>query len=297
MASDGTLLQRIARALAHLDIQDYAVRATAHGQNNDIVTIQATGDELVFRFPRHPRAIEDLAREMMVLRALHGRLPLPIPQPVATSLDPPEPGGVFIGYWKLPGVPLTGELFQSLPSEEAQQAIANQLGAFLTALHAIPLATFDPPLAASDRATWEQMYSDVRTRLFRFMRPDARQQISAHFEMFLDDAASSAWEPTPIHGDFGTGNILYDPNAGMLSGVIDWSSAGLGDPAVDLAALIAPVSLGSDFAELLASSYPALASELPHAHFYVGTFALQEALFGLETGDSEAFEAGIASYR
>jgi aminoglycoside 2''-phosphotransferase len=30
--------------------------------------------------------------------------------------------------------------------------------------------------------------------------------------------------------------------------------------------------------------------------FYVGTFALQEALFGIENGDREAFQSGIADY-
>ncbi len=36
---------------------------------------------------------------------------------------------------------------------------------------------------------------------------------------------------------------------------------------------------------------------LSRARFYVGTFALQEALNGLEDGDQEAFENGIAQYR
>jgi len=31
--------------------------------------------------------------------------------------------------------------------------------------------------------------------------------------------------------------------------------------------------------------------------FYAGTFALQEALFGIENGDRQAFENGIAAYR
>ena len=36
---------------------------------------------------------------------------------------------------------------------------------------------------------------------------------------------------------------------------------------------------------------------LPRVKFALGTFALQEALFGIENGDQEAFEAGIAEYR
>ena len=31
--------------------------------------------------------------------------------------------------------------------------------------------------------------------------------------------------------------------------------------------------------------------------FYQGTFALEEALFGIENGDPKAFESGIAQYK
>jgi aminoglycoside phosphotransferase (APT) family kinase protein len=111
----------------------------------------------------------------------------------------------------------------------ARDHIAAQLGAFLVSLHAVPLDAFDPAVpVANDRSTWE---------------------------------------PTLIHGDFGPSNILYDERTGALSGIIDWSSAGSGDPATDLAALIGPVSYSEDFADALLASYPTLAAELPRAQF------------------------------
>ena len=35
---------------------------------------------------------------------------------------------------------------------------------------------------------------------------------------------------------------------------------------------------------------------LPRVRFYCGTFALQEALFGVENDDRQAFQDGIATY-
>jgi len=35
------------------------------------------------------------------------------------------------------------------------------------------------------------------------------------------------------YGDFGTGNILYDPQTLTISGIIDFGFAGLGDGALD----------------------------------------------------------------
>lgn len=233
-----------------------------------------------------------------LLRALRGHLPLPIPDPVCRSLDPPEPGEAFMGYPKLPGQLLYRVGLEALPRTDDKRCVADQLGAFLTALHAIPTEGFDPPLAvANDRATWERMYADVHAGLFPLMRPGARKWVSAHFEAYLDDPVSSAWTPTVIHGDFGPANILYDAGMRAVSGILDWDSSGLGDPATDLAALIGDHSYGADFADWLAPAYPQLAAELPRARFYLGTFALQEVLFGLKTGDTEAFEAGMADYR
>ncbi len=99
----------------------------------------------------------------------------------------------------------------------------------------------------------------------------------------------------PIHGDFGTTNILYDSVETKISGIIDFGSAGIGDPAVDYAALLA--SYGKRFIQLLIDEHPEVAGLMGRVAFYKGTFALQEALFGLENNDPEAFEAGIKSFR
>jgi aminoglycoside 2''-phosphotransferase len=302
MDDDRAIKHRISPVLRELGIAEYSLQAQTSGQNNDVVTIRTVpaGAELVFRFPRHTGAVEELAREVTLLQSLRGRLPLPIPDPLYVDLRTLDPGQVLMGYRKLPGEPLPrleeGAIF--LTGEYPQRRIADELGDFLVALHAVPLEDFDPPLYTSnERATWERMYADVRSKLFSAMRPDARQEVSVHFESYLDDSSSASWEPALIHGDFGPSNILYDERTEALSGVIDWSSAGIGDPATDLAALIGPVSFGESFAEVLASAYPPLASELPRARFYLGTFALQDALFGLDTGDARAYEAGISQYR
>jgi aminoglycoside 2''-phosphotransferase len=81
-----------------------------------------------------------------------------------------------------------------------------------------------------------------------------------------------------------------------IGGVIDFSSAGQGDPAADLAAVLGPKGYGEDFARRLEASYPSIMEFLPRARFYAGTFALQEALFGAEHGDVGALERGLAPY-
>ncbi len=85
-------------------------------------------DTFLFRFPKHAQAIDEMERELRLLRALQGKLPLPIPDPIYSSLEPREVGQAFMGYAKLPGKPLYREMLESVPGEETVQRLAEQLG-------------------------------------------------------------------------------------------------------------------------------------------------------------------------
>jgi aminoglycoside 2''-phosphotransferase len=117
--------------------------------------------------------------------------------------------------------------------------------------------------------------------------------VRRHFEAFLNEPRVHTFKPALRHGDFGPSNILYDAGARVIGGIIDFSSAGLGDPAADIAA---GSCYGASFFERLRGAYPQVESVLERARFYRGTFALQEALHGALNNDREAFESGIAGY-
>ncbi|HLJ36447.1 MAG TPA: phosphotransferase, partial [Ktedonobacteraceae bacterium] len=144
---------------------------------------------------------------------------------------------------------------------------------------------------------WIDLYNRFRNKLFPFMRPDAREWVVQHFESFLSDERNCSYTPALIHGDFGPGNILYNARTKSISGIIDFSSTGWGDPALDFAAIICSVSYGEEFLQRFATVYSGIDAVLSRSRFYAGTFALQEALFGLEDNDPESFESGIARYR
>jgi aminoglycoside 2''-phosphotransferase len=272
------------------------------GQNNDVFMVDDLATlhaprTIIIRFPRHAMAVEEMEREIAILRGLQGRLPLPIPNPTFSSHDTREVGRAFMGYEKLPGKPLFREMLESVDGEETVQRLATQLAEFLRALHGVPVDAFAIPLPVTNsRATWALMYERIRKQLYARMRPDAREQVSAHFERFLDDQRNFDWTPVLIHGDFGPGNILYDAKRHSICGIIDFSSAGLGDPATDLAALITLHSYGEGFLPRLEEGYPGRSGLYDRARFYLGTFALQEALFGAEHDDAEAFARGMADY-
>ena len=284
-------LQMIRRAYPELAIN--SVEPHNHeGQFNNLLIIN---DELVFRFPRYPDGVTSILKEIRVLSRIQGRTSLPIPNPIYSSQETQRVGEVFMGYPCLPGETLWQPVLTQIEDERIIDRWGEQLAAFLRELHAIPAPTYGDDLPVQDGlAEWETLYADIRKHLFAYMRPDARDEVSFHFEDFLKNSALHSYPPALRHGDFGFGNILYDPQSMNISGVIDFGFVGLGDPAIDFASASV---LGEKIFKRICQTYPNSHSLLERARFYRGTYALQEALHGLRKDDQEAFESGIEQYR
>ena len=204
-------------------------------------------------------------------------------------------GEAFMGYPYIPGQPLWREDFRAISDESGLSRMAGQLADFLRTLHSLPAEEIVPagqPVADTS-ADMRELYRRIQGKLYGYMRADAREAVTAHFERFLAEAEQSP-APALRHGDFGTGNILHNPDSLNITGILDFSFTGPGDPAADFAGLY--VSYGEEFYRRCVAVYPALATALDRVHFYRGIFALEEALFGLENNDDDAFRSGIQQY-
>lgn len=263
--------------------------ARLHNHDGQFSIVAVINDTLIFRFPRSEFVAETMKREVAILAQLQGRLPLPIPNPVYVSETP-----VFMGYPMLSGEPVREDTFASA-SEAVVESAARTLAGFLKALHSIPLPLGDLELPIDEqREDWAAMYGEIRQKLFPFMRPDARQEVSANFERALDDSMLWRFDPVIRHGDFGTRNILCDPETMQINGVIDFGAAGIGDPAQDVGAVW---SLGDSLMKHFFDHYPEMRQTLDRVRFLHSTYALQQALYALRDGNVEDFEDGIAQYR
>ncbi|MDF2979774.1 MAG: aminoglycoside phosphotransferase [Actinomycetospora sp.] len=167
----------------------------------------------VERTARHPGAEAALRREARLLPWLADRLPLPVPRPVVVGESP-----LVVRHAVVPGT--------ALVDPDAAQARA--LGAFLRALHAVPVGDAsahglpDPATTRGwRRRAFARFAAEVAPRL-----PDDRRLRGAL------DRLGEVPADAVVHGDLRAEHVLAVD--GALAGVIDWGAARAGDPAKDL---------------------------------------------------------------
>lgn len=278
---------------AYPDFSVHSATMNTQGQNNDILMVN---DSFIFRFPKYADGIEQLERELAILKGIGDTLTLSIPQVLFEHVTPQIVGQVFVGYRLVPGVPLWRETLGNIGKEPIIENLARQLAQFLRELHSIPIeAIIEQPLPVADTyQEWNDIYSRIQAKCYPFMSSDARSWATHHFETFLADSAYFAYKPVLKHGDFGPSNILFDFDQQVIRGIIDFGGAGPGDPAYDFAGILS--SYGEAFLRRFVPMYPEIEAFWDRIIFYKGTFALLEALFGLENQDQNAFKSGIAKY-
>lgn len=274
------------------EIEISEVEYNYNGQNNHIVLIN---NKYIFRFPKYFEGIDRMKNEINLLKILGKHVSIPIPYPEFLCYSSNEPGKVFWGYKILKGEPFTK---QNLSTLFHNVTLGKQLGNFLKELHSIPLEHIKGIRTqyTFEKSYWEDIYKRIREKLFDYMNSDKRRRVEENFNNYLENGSNFEYESVLIHGDFGISNILYDKDTGNISGIIDFGSSKIGDPAIDIASLFGAVGYKNNLLLAMEEVYPEIRIFINRALFYKSTFALQEALFGLENRDKQAFENGISGY-
>ncbi|WP_430787350.1 phosphotransferase family protein [Virgibacillus flavescens] len=265
------------------------------GQNNDVLIIN---ESLVFRFPKYKLGIVQLKKETEIFEYIRDIVSITIPHPIFQSFEVIEIGKVFSGYRLIEGSPLWKESLEKITNPELLKSLASQLVTFLIDVHSISKEKVSDVLNLEDNDPSEEMHElfhKIQNKLFPFIRKEAQNEIAQSFKTFIGGRAFLNLKTTLIHGDFGASNILWNPEKSKITGVIDFGGSGLGDPAYDFAGLLA--SYGEEFYKMCINLYPNGDEISERVKFYKSTFALQEALHGIENSDNQAFENGIKNYR
>jgi len=195
----------------------HRVRST--GTDNAIYRL---GDDMAIRLPRIHSAVGQIDKEYDWLKFLSLHVPVEVPLPIArgeAGLHYPYPWLIY--RW------LDGEDLQHARVEDLDQ-LATDLADFV-----LVLGQFDP--AGAPPAGLRGGALAPHDEMVKAAVPKLAGSVDSDRALAIWRAALRAdpWPASPVwvHGDLLPGNVLT--RSGRLSGVIDWSAAGLGDPACD----------------------------------------------------------------
>lgn len=267
------------------DLEISSVEVVTDGLVNDVVVVNG---ERVFRFAKYTWARELMASEAVILGRIRDRVTLSVPELEILDED-------LCTYRFLPGEATMRNTLLHMATTERRH-ILEQLGQFLTQIHQVdPSSTvgLPPSDAVRDLNTWMSLYDDVRTTLFPHMFRHQRDWVDQHFAPLISGELKLDVTPVLVHADLASYHVLHDPETRQLTAVIDFGTAGLGDPAVDIATCL--VTFGESLAAEM--GYEGLDELLPRARFWAGTLELQWALRGMVHDDPGFAVAHIGGAR
>jgi aminoglycoside phosphotransferase (APT) family kinase protein len=180
----------------------------------------------ILRIARNQWARDGYAVEAKLLPRLAPHLPVQVPMPLRRG-----------ERWTLTRR-IPGQVIGSV----AHSALGAEAAAFVAALHAFPVA--DARAAGVRDERREVDLKTFRELVLPLLGEDERDA----GEQLLVEHERARFEPVLVHADLGPEHILV--NGRRISGVIDWTDARIGDPAIDLAWPLygAPAEFAATFA-------------------------------------------------
>lgn len=245
----------------------------------------------IARFPRNQSVARCTQAELDLLPRIGPLVDFAVPE---VRWQGRWAGFPFFAYEAISGRALTAR------DVDAHPELADALASALRQLHGVDLSVAATACGFAGSPTgplgdpvdaWRHRYASLRA--------EAEHRVAPLLDAATVSLLEAAWDvfepllsftPALVHADLGTEHILV--SNGRLSGVIDWETACVGDPAIDFVGF--HIFLGPDRTRDLLDRYgsadPALGFRAPH---YVWIGAVHAVLYGLEADRPEIVGQGV----
>ncbi|MEO6037515.1 MAG: phosphotransferase family protein, partial [Saprospiraceae bacterium] len=193
---------------------------------------------------RHPppgvniRSGHDMAREFRVLNLLQGHY-AQAPAPILYCEDASVIGAPFYLMERIPGVILRpSNVVEMQLSPELVRDVAGSLVDNLVTLHALDI-TSTGLIQLGRPEGYVERQVEGWTKRYRLAETDSIAAMNAVADWIVNHLPVSQ-EATLLHNDFKFDNVLLDPDdLTRVRGVLDWEMATVGDPLMDVGAMLA----------------------------------------------------------
>ncbi len=194
--------------------------------------------EYIFRFPKYGETEKRLRGEIAFLPALRRQLSIDVPDYEFVWKGGPKYPHWFGGYRKIRGVTVGSSSFR----REWLRPLAAQIAESLKQLQRVHLNSQRfPDIPVYSAKEWLRStrvhYRKIRRIVYPLLNSKLRARSEKFWKSLLLEFRDTDFEPTLIHGDLGTENILFDPSSVRLTGILDWGYMQISDPALEFAHL------------------------------------------------------------
>jgi aminoglycoside phosphotransferase (APT) family kinase protein len=252
----------------------------------------------VLRFPKRREIEQQLFAERRIVAVIANGSPLPVPEfsidGKPSELFPME----FAGYRKLAGVPGI-----EIPTERLDfNGLAKTFAEFLSFLHSIPTERATQ-LGAVERQ-YDFMLDDLRSDALDNLSNAISIEPSLPYDSLqaflakgIVPADQIAVSRKLVHGDLAAEHVLVDPHSRRVTGIIDWTEAGIGDPAIDFAGMYHWG--GSTFLNELLMNYRGEIDRgvTARARYFAACKAVDDIIFGDRMQRPEYIRAGMRAMK
>lgn len=249
--------------------------------------VDSEGKRWRVRSPRHAEASARLETEFLVLRAFVPaiRAELPFLMPTIAGTVRQGPLSTFV-YSHLAGSTQSVEELGA-----ASPAVAREIGAALAAIHDLPhslVSNADLPSYTPNEFRQRRLNELDQAATTGKIPP----LLLRRWEHALEDVSLWRFNPCVVHGDLHEDNLMVDGD--RVTAVTGWTDLRIGDPADDMAWLVA--SNDQDFVDSVLEHYTSSRRDVPDAHLLrraalSAEFALAQYLVkGLAAGNQDMID-------
>lgn len=217
----------------------FSLTRVTTGHSNELFALERGGHSWLLRRP--PRVANapgahDMAREHRILAALDGT-DVPHAKPVLFCEDPEVIGAPFFVMEKIDGVALYDSIPEAISGPDQRRRVGEELFDTLASLHnvdwnGIGLGDLGRPDGFTERQVprWMKQLASYQTRPLPDLEEAGR---------LLEASVPTMQRAALIHGDYGLHNVLFRASEPVeLLAVLDWETATIGDPLMDLGYLL-----------------------------------------------------------
>ncbi|KQR82745.1 aminoglycoside phosphotransferase [Arthrobacter sp. Leaf337] len=242
--------------------------------------LDSEGKQWRVRSPRHAEASARLETEFMVLRAFAPgiRAELPFLMPTVAGTVRQGALSTFV-YSHLAGTTRSVEELTAGP-----EGLAKEIGAALAAIHDLPrtlVSNADLPSYTPNEFRQRRLNELDQAATTGKIPP----VLLRRWEHALEDVSLWRFNPCVVHGDLHEDNILVDGD--RVTAVTGWTDLRIGDPADDMAWLVASNEQG--FVDAVLSHYTSGRRDAPDAHL------LRRAALSAEFALAQYLVKGLAA--